>query len=185
MLHRVASEPELGVRSRKRGLVEKGYSAIGCQIASTDHRDLTEDSSAGVAGRRPKFRFDAHQLIVFGGAVAAGQAAGLDLPAVGSDGEIGDGGVFGLAGAVADDGAPAGAMRDFDRFKRLGQGADLVELDQYRIGRASLNAAAQAFGVGDEDVVAESSSLLPSVAVRCFQPSQSSSAQPSSMATTG
>src|SRR5580692_3047171 len=38
-----------------------------------------ESRSAGVAGRRAELLFDAQQLVVFGDAVGAGGAAGLDL----------------------------------------------------------------------------------------------------------
>ena len=40
---------------------------------------------------------DAQELVVFRGAVGARERAGLDLPAIGGDREVGDGGVFGLA----------------------------------------------------------------------------------------
>jgi hypothetical protein len=51
--------------------------------------------------------FDAEELVVLGDAVGAGGGAGLDLAGAGGDGEVGDEGVFGLAGAVRDDGGVA------------------------------------------------------------------------------
>ena len=69
--------------------------------------------------------------------------------------EVRDGGVFGLAGAVADDGGPAGAASHFDRLEGLGDGADLVELDQDRVGGLLGDPLGEEVLVGDEQVVAD------------------------------
>ena len=81
--------------------------------------------------------------------------AGLDLPGAHGDGEIGDEGVFGFAGAVRDDGGVAGLAGHLDGVDRFGDGADLVELDQNRVGDAFGDAALQALGIGDEEIVAD------------------------------
>ena len=47
---------------------------------------------------------DAQQLVVFRGAVGARERTGFDLPAIGGDCEVGDGGIFGLPGAMRHDG---------------------------------------------------------------------------------
>ena len=64
----------------------------------------------------------------------AGRRAGLDLAAVRGDREVGDGGVLGLAGPVADHAAEAVAVGERHGVERLGQRADLVDLDQQRVG---------------------------------------------------
>ena len=46
-------------------------------------------------------------------------------------------------------------MAGLHGFDRLGQGADLVELDQQGVGSLLLDAAADALGVGDQQVVAD------------------------------
>ena len=46
-------------------------------------------------------------------------------------------------------------MRQRDGFERLGQRADLVDLDQQRIGQALFDPHRQALRVGDEEVVAD------------------------------
>ena len=66
----------------------------------------------------------------------ARRGAGLDLAGVGGDGEVGDRRVLGLARAVRDHGRVAVALRQLDRVERLGQRADLVHLDQDRVGDA-------------------------------------------------
>ena len=90
----------------------------------------------------PEVLLDAQQLVVLGDAVGAGQRAGLDLPAVGGHGEVGDGRVLGLARAVADHRGVAGARGHLDGVEGLGQRADLVDLDQDRVGDALLDALA-------------------------------------------
>ncbi len=49
----------------------------------------------------------------------------------------------------------AGLVRERDRLERLGERADLVELDQDRVRDAGVDPAAQDGGVGNEDVVAD------------------------------
>ena len=94
-------------------------------------------------------------MVVFGDAVGAGGAAGFDLAGAGAYGEVGDEGVFGFAGAVADDGGVAEAAAELDGIEGLGDGADLVDLDEDRVGDFFLDSVAQAEGVGDEEVVAD------------------------------
>src|SRR4051794_10070606 len=48
-----------------------------------------------IARHRAQLLLDPDQLVVLGEAVGARQAAGLDLPAIGGDGEVGDGRVLG------------------------------------------------------------------------------------------
>src|SRR4051812_102057 len=69
-----------------------------------------EHSPSRIAGHRPQLLLDSDQLVVLGEAVRTGEAAGLDLPAIGGDGEVGDGGVLGLAGAVRHDRGVGGAV---------------------------------------------------------------------------
>ena len=72
----------------------------------------------------------------------AGQRAGLDLRRGGGHREVGDGGVLGLAGAVRDDRGVAAPLGHGDRLQGLGQRADLVDLDQDRVGDALVDAFA-------------------------------------------
>src|SRR5215467_2293069 len=49
-----------------------------------------------IASLSPELLLDAQELVVFGGAVRARQRAGLDLPAIGGNREIRNGGILGL-----------------------------------------------------------------------------------------
>src|SRR5579883_490125 len=104
---------------------------------------------------------DAQQLVVFRGAVGARERSGLDLPAIGGDREIGDGGVFRLAGAMRHHGSVAGLVGHLDGRERLGQRADLVDLDEDGIGAAVSDAVGETRDVGDEEVVADQLALGP------------------------
>src|SRR5919112_5421539 len=59
-----------------------------------------EGSASGVTGLRPELLLDADELVVLGEPVGAGERAGLDLPAVRRDGEVGDGRVLGFSRAM-------------------------------------------------------------------------------------
>src|SRR5512133_2996803 len=106
-----------------------------------------------VEGDLTQIFFNAQQLVVLGHAVGAAQTAGLDLTGVGAHRNVGNGGVFGLARAMADDGGVTRALGHLDAGKGLGQGADLVDLDQDRVGNALVDAFLENFGVGDKQVV--------------------------------
>ena len=73
---------------------------------------------------------------------------------MGGQGVVGVGGVLGLPGGVGDHGGVAGALGGLDGVEGLRQAADLVDLDEDGVGGSELDAAAQAGGVGDEEVVA-------------------------------
>ena len=136
--------------------------------------------------RRPcPIGLDLQEPVVFGDPLAAAGRAGLDLAAAHGHGEVGQEGVLGLAGAVRDHVAPAGLLAHLNRFDRLGDRADLVELDEHGVGGLLLDAAGDEFRVGHEQVVADDLDLSPKAAVWARNPSQSFSARPSSMETMG
>ena len=54
-----------------------------------------------------------------------------------------------------DDRGVAVAAGELDGVEGLGDGADLVDLDEDGVGDAFVDAALQALGVGDEEVVAD------------------------------
>src|SRR3954447_7704498 len=69
---------------------------------------------AAVDGVFAEQLLDAEELIVFGDAVGAAQGTGLDLASIGSHRDVGNGGVFGLTGAMADDGGVGVFLGQFD-----------------------------------------------------------------------
>ena len=128
-----------------------------------------------------KLLLDAEKLVVLGDALAAAGGAGLDLAGVQRNGQVGNRGVLGLAGAVGRNGGVTGLVRHLDGLQRLGNRADLVQLDEDRVAAAQANALGQALGVRDEQIVADQLDLAAQLLRQCCQPSQSSSSRPSSM----
>ncbi len=63
------------------------------------------------------------------------QRAGLDLSAIGRHRQIGDGGILGLARAVAHHRLVGGAVRGIDCIQCFRQRTDLVHLDENGVGR--------------------------------------------------
>ena len=77
------------------------------------------------------------------------------MACVESDCEVGDRRVFGFAGAVRYDCRKARFVRHLYRVHRFGDGADLVQLDEDGVAASVLNAFDEAFGVRDEQVIAD------------------------------
>src|SRR2546430_8899162 len=87
-------------------------------------RQCLQRRFAGIFRLLAELLLDAQELVVLGGAVGACQRAGFDLAAIGGDREVGDGGVFGLAGTVRHHGGIAVLVGQFDggeRFRQIGR----------------------------------------------------------------
>src|ERR1051325_2057248 len=116
---------------------------------------LVKGAAARITSGPAQFFFDAEELVVFGYAVGAREAAGLDLPGVCRHGEVCYERVFGLARAMRDDGCATARARKLYAVERLRQRADLVDLDENGIGDAKLNALPEKSRISDEEVVAD------------------------------
>src|SRR2546429_8944228 len=99
-------------------------------------------------------------MVVFREPIGARQGAGLDLPGIGGDREIGDRRILGFAGAVRKNDAVPGAHRDLDGVERLAERADLVDLDEQRVADAAGDALLEARGVRYKHIVADELDLL-------------------------
>src|SRR5260221_797935 len=88
---------------------------------------------------------DAQQLIIFGHPISAAKRTGLDLAGIGGHGDVGDGGILGFAGAMADHGGVGVFLGQFDRVERFGERADLVHFYQNRIRHALVDAFSEEF----------------------------------------
>src|SRR6266516_2414115 len=100
-------------------------------------------------------RGDLQEPVVLGYAFAAGRGTGLEVAAAGTDSQVGDEVVLGLAGPVRDELPVAGLAADGHGLQRLGHGADLVEFDQRGVADAARDGACDDGRVGAEDVVAD------------------------------
>src|SRR5258707_8412011 len=80
--------------STQASILVSPEAAWNCGSASPQH------ALPGMARGGAEQLLDADELVVLGEPVGARERAGLDLPAIGGDGEVGDGRVLGLARAV-------------------------------------------------------------------------------------
>src|ERR1700733_7142229 len=110
---------------------------------------------ASVAGRRADDFFDAQQLVVFTHAISAAGRTGFDLPRAERYGKVGDRGVLGFAGAMADHRRVGGARGHLHAVDFFGQPAALVSLDQDAVGDSLFDPLLKALHVGHEQVVAD------------------------------
>ena len=83
----------------------------------------------------------------------------LIWPGAEADGEVGNEGVFGFARAVRDHRGVAVAAAELDGADGFRHRANLVQLDQNRIGHAFFDAARQPLRVGHEDIVSDQLNL--------------------------
>src|SRR5215210_5596169 len=113
-----------------------------------------ESRPAGVEGRVPEGFLYAEELVVLGHALPAGRRAGFDLPGVHGHGEVGDRRILRLAAAVADHGRVTGFVGQLHGLERLGERADLVDLDEDGVADTLLDATPEYLGVRHEQVVA-------------------------------
>mmetsp|Transcript_12165 Transcript_12165/g.36664 ORF Transcript_12165/g.36664 Transcript_12165/m.36664 type:complete len:247 (+) Transcript_12165:149-889(+) len=114
----------------------------------------------GNAGGGGELFFDAEELVVFGGAFAAAGGAGFDLAGAEADGDVGDEGVFGFAGAVGSHDAPAVGLGELDGVDGLRESADLVDFEEERVAGVVGDGALDAFGIRHREVVADDLDLV-------------------------
>ena len=99
-------------------------------------------------------------MIVFGDAIAAAKRTGFDLAGVRRHRNVGNARVFGFARTMTDDRCVIIFPGQIDRRQGLGQGADLVDLDQNGIGDVLGDSLAQKFDVRDKKIVAHQLHLV-------------------------
>ena len=103
----------------------------------------------------------AESLVPFCHALAAGEAADLELADAPADGEVDDGDVFGLAGPCRDDAGETCLLGGLPGLIRFGEGAALVGLQQDCVGGAAEGGLADPGRLGDQEVVADDLDAVP------------------------
>src|ERR1035437_3068211 len=88
-----------------------------------------QSPSPEVHGARAKLLLDAQEPVVLGNPLRAGRGTSLDLADPHGHHEVRDRGVLSLTGPMAHEGRPTTPPSHVDGRDRLGQGADLIELD--------------------------------------------------------
>lgn len=91
----------------------------------------------GKLRRGPQRIFNAHQLIVFFDPLTTVRCTGFQVVSTQSNSHVDDKAIHSFTTAVEDKGTPAMAMTQLYCGDGLTQAADLIQLNQRRIGRAS------------------------------------------------
>ena len=156
-------------------------------VHDRDHRGLAdvrprERRPAGIHGPLAELLLDPQQLVVLRDAIGAGGRAGLDLAGVGGDGEVGDRRVLGLAGAVRDDGGVAGVAAPAAIASSVSVSVPIwLTFTRIELPTPSSMPRRRRSGFVTKRSSPTSWTESPSSRVSCVQPSQSSSAAPSSI----
>lgn len=121
---------------------------------------------AGVDGVVAQLFLDTEDLVELGQTLGTGRSTGLDLAGAQTDGNVGDGHVLGLTGAVGHHDAPVVGVGVLGGLDRFGEGTDLVDLEKESVARLQLDGLLDTQRVGDSQVVTvrvrlASASLLP------------------------
>ena len=129
--------------------------ALLTQLLSMKASHFMSEAAIAVDGICIQIFFDTEELVVLSHTFASCRSASLDLSSVQSDGNVCDGGICGFTRAVGNDSGIACALCHLYCFEGFGQGTDLVQLDQNGIRYAHVNALGKAFGIGDEEIIAD------------------------------
>ena len=125
-------------------------------------------------GGTSQLLLNAQELVILGHPIASARSPRLDLARVQTHDDIGDGGIFRLTRAVRNDARPAGPMGQLYSSDSLGKRANLVHFAEQGSGRFEIDRLLNTLHVGDQEIIPNELHLVS-------QPSQSSSAMPSSM----
>ena len=199
--------PTRPVRRWRPGGAARGTSASGTRTRTGSRRTRARSSAmrarapqchprACPRGQRgaprysaasPSSCLDAQQLVVLRDAVAARGRAGLDLAAVRRDREVGDRRVLGLAAAVRHHATCSRARVASATVSSVSVSVPIwFTFTRIELATPLVDATRQPLGVGHEQVVAdELHRRRRAASVSAAQPSQSSSAMPSSIETIG
>ena len=143
--------------------------------------DVVENIHSFIFGCAAKVFFNAQKLVVFCYAVSSCRCAGFNLACVNGNCNIRKRGIFRFAAAVGNNAGVACAFGGFDSTEGFGKRANLVYFNEDCVADMFFNAFFKACFIGYKQVVANKLNFLPRRLVSFFQPSQSSSARPSSM----
>lgn len=98
---------------------------------------------------------DSEKLVVLGESLGSRGSTSLDLAGSETDGEVSNGDVLSLTGSVGDHDTPLGVVGVVGGLDRLGDGSDLVDLEQKGVSGLLLNGSLDSDGVGDGQIITD------------------------------
>lgn len=110
---------------------------------------------AGIDGVLTELLLDAEDLVELSKTLRTGRSTGLDLASAETDSNVSDGDILGLTGAVGDHDTPAVSVGVLGSLDGLGEGTDLVDLEEKGVARLELDGLLDAEGVGDGQVITD------------------------------
>lgn len=118
---------------------------------------LKVDSSAevlsGVDGLVTKLLLDTEDLVELGKTLGTSRGTSLDLTSAETDDNVGNGDILGLTRSVGDHDTPASAESVLGGLDGLGDGTDLVDLEEKGVASLGLNGLLDEGRVGDSQIV--------------------------------
>mmetsp|Transcript_54085 Transcript_54085/g.136063 ORF Transcript_54085/g.136063 Transcript_54085/m.136063 type:complete len:475 (-) Transcript_54085:104-1528(-) len=137
--------------------------ALFCVLWCVVVRSGAAECLSCVGGLAAELFLDADDLVVLGQSLRSAGGARLDLARAQADHQVANERVLRLARSVGDHDAPSVLLRDFARLDGLGDGADLVDLEEEGVACLGVEGLLDALDVGDEEVVADDLDLLAEV----------------------
>lgn len=128
--------------------------------------DSSAEVLAGVDGVGTELLLDTEDLVELGKTLGTGRGTGLDLTGTETDSDVSNGDILGLTGAVGNHDTPVVGVGVLSGLDGLGQGTDLVDLQQKGVARLELDGLLDAEGVGDSQVITDNLEVGGLVEVR-------------------
>ena len=127
--------------------------------------DRLAEVGTSVDGVVAELLLDAEDLVELGSALRAARGTSLDLTSAETNDNVSDGDILGLTGAVGDHDAPVGSVGVLSSLDRLGEGPDLVDLEEKGIASLKVDGLLDALGVGDSQIITDDLDVLGLVEV--------------------
>lgn len=138
-----------------RHLMIKKLLLYSHQAKSSLHVDGSAELVTSVDSLVTKLLLDAENLVELGKTLRTGRSTGLDLAGTETDDDVGNGDVLGLTRTVGDHDTPASGEGVLGGVDGLGDGTDLVDLEEEGVASLGLDGLLDELGVGDGKVIAD------------------------------
>jgi len=117
------------------------------------HVDRGAELGAGVDSVVTELLLDTEDLVELGETLRSGGSTSLDLAGTETDNDVSNGDILSLTRAVRNHDTPVGTEGVLGSLDGLGDGTDLVDLEEKGVASLGLNGLLDESGVGDGQVV--------------------------------
>jgi hypothetical protein len=113
------------------------------------HVDRGAERGTGVDGVGTELLLDTEDLVELGKTLRSGGSTSLDLAGTETDNDVSNGDILSLTGTVRNHDTPGGGEGVLGSLDGLGDGTDLVDLEEKGVASLGLNGLLDEGGVGD------------------------------------